>query len=115
MSATGKLVPFGGTATTTETRVSVPAAYRRGFPNANPGGGVQTYPTPPKRSAFLKNLRINNNDATNNLLVRINGGAQQITVKPSIPFLLDPAEIHDLTVQSSAATVAWDATAIVTA
>jgi len=107
MGATGKIVPMGGTATTTETEVVFPAAYKRGYPNSN-----QTQPTPPKRSTFLRNLRIQNLDATNNLLVRLNGSAQQITVKPNVPHEMDIGVVHRMTVQSSAATVAWDVTAV---
>jgi len=116
MSASGKLMSFGGTATTTETRVAFPQAYRRGYPNANPGAGVQTYPTPQKPPSFMKNLRIRCTDATNDLLIRINGGSQ-ITVKhtDAQPFQFDPGEVHDLTVQSSAATAAWEAVGVVSA
>ena len=107
MSATGKTITFGGTATTAETRVTIPAAYRRGYPNSN-----QTQPTPPRAPTWLKNFSIKNNDATNNLLVRLNGMAQQNTLKPGERLPLDPGIVHDVTVQSSAATVAWDVVAI---
>lgn len=107
MGTSGKLVPMGGVATTVETEVVLSSAYKRGFPNSN-----QTVPTPPRRSSFFRSLRIQNLDATNNLLVRFNGRAQQITVKPGVPYVADHGLIERISVQSSAATVAWDLTAI---
>lgn len=108
MSGTGRAVSFGGTATTTETRVTIPNAYRKGYPNANPAAGAQTYPTPKPSPVFLKNLRIVNQDPTNNLLVRINNSTTQNVVQPKDHMEFDHATVFDLTVQASLATVAWD-------
>lgn len=106
MGATGKIVTASGTATTAETLVPIPTAYRKGHPNAN-----GTAPTPNQPSGFLRNVRIANLDATNNLLVRFNAGAA-VTVKPNSSHSMDIGIVHRLSVASSAATVAWDLTAV---
>jgi hypothetical protein len=108
MSATGKLVPFNGTATTTETRVEFPAAYKRGIMSQ---AQVTAQPTPQPRNKFMRNLRITNLDGTNNLLVRLNGGAQ-LTLKPNAVHEMDTGVVHSMSVQASASTVAWDASGV---
>jgi hypothetical protein len=112
MSATGRVISLGGTATLTETRVAIPAAYKKGYPNSNPAAGVQTYPTPQKSSQFLKNLRIYNSDPTNNLLVRLNNNSAQNTIKPGGELKYEFGIVHDITVQASVAPVTWDGNAV---
>lgn len=100
----GLPVTFPGTATTTEAYVAITSGYKRGYPNKD--GSV---PTPQALSTFLRgDIRIVNHDATNNLLVRINGAANRATAKPGETIQIRGAIVFSLTVQSSAATVQYD-------
>lgn len=98
---------LSGVATVTETQVAITSPYKRGAPNSN-----GTQPTPSVRARYLRELRIANLDATNNLLVRINNALKQVTLKPNATLELKKGMIHALSVQSSAATVAYDVVGI---
>lgn len=99
----GLPVTKAGTASTTETRITFAAPFVRGMPNSN-----GTRPTAPARSLFVKQLTIKNNDATNNLIVRLNKAADVITILPKDKVTIDRTMINDITVKSSASTVAYD-------
>jgi len=101
--AQGLPITQAGTATTTETRVVLPAPYIRGAPNSN-----GTRPTPRARQLFMHQMTITNLDATNNLIVRLNGQTARKTIKPNDKYTIDRTMVNDITVQSSAATVAYD-------
>jgi hypothetical protein len=99
----GLPITKAGTATTTETRVTLPAPFVRGAPNAN-----GTRPTPAARALYLHEVTISNLDATNNLLVRLNRQSDRKTLKPNTSVTIRGTMVNDLTVASSAATVAYD-------
>lgn len=101
--ANGLPVTISGTATATETPVAIPSPWRKGYPNSN-----GTAPTPKIRAVNFGSLRVSNNDATNNLRLRLNKSPSQITLSPGEIFELKKALVYDISVQSSAATVAFD-------
>lgn len=95
---------YSGAATTTETPVTLVSAYTRGAPNSN-----GSRPTPPALSTFLRgDLRIANNDATNNLVVRLNGTVAVVTVLPKQQCVISKILVFALSVRSSASTVAYE-------
>lgn len=98
---TGRPIPVNGTATTTVTPVTITSPYRRGI-------GIAT---PPVRETFLRALTVTNLDATNNLLVFINGSTVGVVVKPNLTSEFEGL-VHSLAVQSSAATVAYSGVGI---
>lgn len=95
-----------GPATTTAVRVLMPVPSGR-QKLSNPTGSQVLAPS----TTFARHLRVRNLDATNNLLVSFLDSTQ-VTVRPnSEEEFVGP--ISWIVVQASAATVQWDATAIV--
>lgn len=97
--------PFtkAGTATTTETSVPIVSPILRGAPNSN-----GTRPTVTASSFLRGELNITNLDPTNNLVVRFNGRADRLTVRPGVTARLRGLIVWSISVQSSASTVAYD-------
>ena len=107
MGSHGQATTIAGTATTTETNVSFTSQYIKGAPNFN----TNSRPSPRARPPFLKgDIVVQNLDPTNNLLVRLNGGAQK-TILPKDKMELRNTIVKSLSVKASAATVAYDITA----
>lgn len=96
-----------GPATTTAVRVPMPVPPGR--QKLTPSGGQPSSPS----TTFARHLRVRNLDATNNLLVSFLDSAQ-VTVRPNSEEEFSGA-ISWIVVQASAATVQWEATAIVAA
>ncbi len=96
-----------GPATTTAVRVAIPVPSGR--QKLSPSGGQPLAPS----TTFARHLRVRNLDATNNLLVSFLDNVQ-VTVKPNSEEEFS-GSISWIVVQASAATVQWDATAIVAA
>lgn len=97
-----------GPATTTAVRVPMPVPAGR-QKLSNPTGQQVIAPS----TTFARSLRVRNLDATNNLLVSFLDSTQ-VTVRPNTEEEF-PGPIPWIVVQASAATVQWDATAIVAA
>ena len=103
-----------GPATTTVTRIAIPVPLGRqlaGTPGVPANTGEPGVNSP--ATTFARYMRINNVDATNNLLVGFLDGTQSTIVKgTSAEF---SGTIPSFTVQASASTVQWDAFCIVAA
>lgn len=97
-----------GPATTTAVRVAIPVPSGR-QKLSNPTGPQVIAPS----TTFARHIRIRNLDATNNLLVSFFDSVQ-VTVKANTEEEF-AGPIPWIVVQASAATVQWDATAIVAA
>ena len=105
MSNIGSPITIAGVATLVETPVAIPTSFIQGMPNKDGSRPVAVF----KRATMLKGeISINNRDATNALLVRFNGQAAQILVRPASERKLAFGAINQITVQAAAATVAFD-------
>jgi hypothetical protein len=104
----GRTGTVPGPATTTAVRVAIPVPSGR-QKLSNPTGTQVIAPS----TTFARHIRVRNLDATNNLLVSFLDGVQ-VTVKPNLEEEF-AGTIAFFSVQASASTVQWDATAIVAA
>lgn len=96
-----------GPATTTAVRVPIPVPAGR--QKLDKAGNVPLAPS----TTFARYVRVRNLDATNNLLVSFLDSTQ-VTIKPGLEEEFS-GSIPWVTVQASAATVQWEAHAIVAA
>lgn len=93
----------GSASNVAEQAVAILSPWRKGMPNSN-----GTAPTSKARSTYLRETRISNNDATNVLLVRINGAAARTTLSPGETLHIQKALVFYISVQAAVAPVAFD-------
>lgn len=103
---TGNPVTMSGTATATETFVTLTSPWRKGAPNSN-----GTAPTPKARATWMREVRISNNDAANVLLIRVNRSLAQLSLKAGTTLVLEKTVISSISMQSAAG-AAWDIIAV---